>query len=228
MDLDLHHRFPRGLIQVAGVRDEAEARMLLAEDVDLLGLPLHLPVNEPDLDTSAAGRLSRKFPGRCCLITYLAEAGDLARAADELAVDWLQLHGEIEAPAIAALRAARPRLLLIKSLVIGREPIEVLLRKARKWAPHVEAFLTDTFDPESGAEGATGKCHDWEASRRLRASLHRPLLLAGGLGPDNVASALRAVRPAGADSHTGLEDASGAKDRAKVRRFVKEVRTHFS
>ncbi len=228
MDLDFHSCFPRGLIQVAGVRNEEEARMLVEEDVDLLGLPLHLPVHEPDLKEEEAADLSRRFPGRCCLITYHTEAAELVRAADDLAIGWIQLHGEVPPAEVAILRQARPRLRLIKSLVVGREAPSELRQRARQWEPHVDAFITDTFEASSGAEGATGKCHDWTISRFLRESLHRPLLLAGGLNPDNILLALRTVRPAGADSHTGLEDVAGTKVRANVRDFVQSIRSHFS
>jgi len=91
-------------------------------------------------------------------------------------------------------------------------------------SPLVDAFITDTFDPATGASGATGRTHDWNISRRLVEISRRPVLLAGGLAPDNVAEAIRRVRPAGVDSHTGVEDSAGRKDRDKVSRFVAEAR----
>ncbi|MGH7810735.1 MAG: hypothetical protein ACREP5_10705 [Candidatus Binatia bacterium] len=53
-------------------------------------------------------------------------------------------------------------------------------------SPFVDAFITDTFDPESGASGTTGKTHDWRVSRRLVELTNRPVILAGGLTPKNV------------------------------------------
>ncbi|MFW5837260.1 MAG: phosphoribosylanthranilate isomerase, partial [Desulfovibrionaceae bacterium] len=90
------------------------------------------------------------------------------------------------------------------------------------------AFITDTFDPATGASGATGLTHDWSVSRRLVELSPRPVILAGGLGPDNVAAAVRAVRPAGVDAHTGLEDASGAKVYEKMRDFADQARQAWS
>src|SRR5438034_3926177 len=88
--------------------------------------------------------------------------------------------------------------------------------------------ITDTYTPATGAKGATGMVHDWDVSAELVRLSPRPLMLAGGLGPDNVAEAIERVRPAAVDAHTNLEDASGRKDRLKVRRFVAEARRAFA
>ena len=88
--------------------------------------------------------------------------------------------------------------------------------------------LTDTYAPETGAAGATGRTHDWAVSRRLVELSPRPVILAGGLTPANVRQAIAAVRAAAVDVHTGVEDASGRKDRAKVREFVAEARAAFA
>lgn len=228
LDLDFANRFPRGLIQVAGVRDHEEAEMLLSEGVDVLGIPLHLPVHQPDMSEREAARMAEDFPGRCCCITYLNTASALLAAGDRLPMPFFQIHGPIARSELAAFRKARSDLFLIKSLVLGQQPLDELLSTAHRLAPMVDAFLTDTFDPQTGAEGATGRVHDWNHSRRLAQELPKPLLLAGGLNPSNVAAALQAVQPAGVDSHTGLENPDGSKNADRVRRFVQIARGHFS
>lgn len=139
----------------------------------------------------------------------------------------MQLHGPA-APALGeALKRRRPDWLLIRSLVIRGEDIAGLEAEARAWAPFADYFLTDTFDPATGASGATGKTHDWELSRRLAEGVARPLILAGGLRPGNVGEAIRRVRPAGVDAHTGVENPRGRKDPELLRRFVREAREAF-
>jgi len=86
----------------------------------------------------------------------------------------------------------------------------------------------NTFDPVTGASGATGRVHDWEISRRLVASSARPLILAGGLNAGNVRQAIRTVRPAGVDVHTGIEGDDGRKRYDLTRRFVEEAQVGFS
>jgi len=129
---------------------------------------------------------------------------------------------------VRRLRAAAPGLFVIKSLVVGSADEAGLLAMARDHAPFIDAFLTDTFDPATGAAGATGKTHDWTVSARLARALPRPLILAGGLNPGNVEAAVLAVRPAGVDAHTGLENAAGDKSPELARAFVAAARRGFA
>ncbi len=216
-------------IQVAGVRDCAEAEMLLAEGVQWLGFPLRLAYHAPDLTEAAAARVIRALPAAAVpvLITYLISADEVAEFADDLGVRAVQLHGEIPAAEFARLRRLRPELFLIKSLVVRGHDPEPLLAAAAAFVPDADAFLTDTFDLVTGACGATGRTHDWPVSRRLAECLPKPLILAGGLTPENVAAAVAAVQPAGIDTHTGVEDPAGAKFPALVRAFVAAARAAF-
>lgn len=219
------------LIQAAGARNAEEALMLARCGVTHVGLPLRLPVHRPDVTDAEARDIVAALAGsgaEAVLITYLADADEALALCRHLGVQGLQLHGNMPLAHVARLRACAPRLLLIKSLVVGSAPEADILAQAQAHAPLVDAFLTDTFDPESGASGATGKAHDWAVSARLARALPRPLILAGGLTPDNVAEAIRAVRPDGVDAHTGLEDTQGRKDEALVRRFVAQARAAFA
>jgi phosphoribosylanthranilate isomerase len=110
---------------------------------------------------------------------------------------------------------------------VGLHPIEKLLELVTHTTLYVDAYITDTFDPPTGASGATGKNHDWRVSRQLVRQSPRPVILAGGLNPGNVRDAILAVRPAGVDAHTGLEDVSGRKSEERVRKFVSEAQEAF-
>ena len=87
----------------------------------------------------------------------------------------------------------------------------------------MDGLLTDTYAPETGASGPPVS-HDWAVSRGLVELSPKPVILAGGLTPANVRQAIVEVRPAGVDVHTGVEAASGRKDRDKVLAFVAEAR----
>jgi len=222
------------MIQAAGIRNLEEGRMLAACGVTHVGLPLRLDFHAPVVSEDQARDIVAGLAGLCATvcITYQADAAGTLALCRFLGVSGVQLHGPVPLAELRALRQAAPELFVIKSLVIGRAggrgSEAELLEDARAAAPHVDAFLTDTFDPATGASGATGKAHDWSISRRLAEALPKPLILAGGLNPDNVAAAIAAVRPAGVDAHTGLEDAAGAKDEGKVRRFVAEARAAWA
>lgn len=219
-----------GIVQIAGVIDRREAEMLVAAGVDWLGFPFRLALHREDLPEPEAARIVRLLPSphEAVLITYLDRAADIATLCRDLGVRKVQLHGPIDPAELAALRALDSGLFVLKSLVVrpgGGDELEV---DAAVYRPWVDAFLTDTFDPATGATGATGKTHDWAVSRRLVEIAERPVILAGGLHPGNVAAAIHAVRPAGVDAHTGVEGAAGRKDPALVRAFVENAREAFS
>lgn len=217
-------------IQVAGVADADEAAMLLDCGVRYLGFPLRLPVNREDLTEDEAGHIIRSLrpPARGVLITYLERAPAIADFCRALGARMVQVHGDIDPRELAGLRELDPGLTIIKSLVVGLHAVAVLERIAVELAPLVDAFLTDTYAPHTGAAGATGRTHDWAVSRRLVELSPRPVILAGGLTPENVRRAILTVRPAGVDVHTGVEDASGRKDRSKVLAFVAEANAGFA
>jgi phosphoribosylanthranilate isomerase len=219
-----------GFIQIAGIIDAAEARLLLDCGVPYLGFPLRLAVHREDLSEAEAAAIIRSLPGsaRGVLITYLDRAAELADLCGRLGVAVVQVHGDIAPAELARLRELAPGLEVIKSLVVGLHDPDALEALVAQLSPWVDAFITDTWDPATGASGATGRTHDWSVSRRLVACSPRPVILAGGLTAENVAEAIRFVRPAGVDSHTGVEDATGRKDRDKVARFVAAARAAWA
>lgn len=218
------------LIQVAGVIDAPEADMLVREGVKFLGFPLRLTVNKEDLTEAEAAALVRSFPSgvRGVLITYLDKAADVLEFCRDLGVRTVQLHGAIDAAELAEIKRRNPGLEVFKSLVIRAGNEDALRRLVAETSPFVDAYITDTFNPATGQEGATGLTHDWAISRRLVELSPRPVILAGGLHPGNVADAIRAVRPAGVDSHTGLEGPDGRKDLSKVRAFLANALAAFA
>lgn len=213
-------------IHVAGIIDAAEAGMLIDCGVRHLGFPLVLGYHREDLDADAAAAIVARYGDRATffLITYLDKAGAIADLCRRLGVGMVQLHADVSADEVARLRKARPGLKIIKSLVVRTENADVLADAVELFAPVVDAFITDTFDPETGASGATGRTHDWQVSRRLVELSPRPVILAGGLTPGNVQDAIRTVCPAGVDVHTGVEGPDGRKRRDLVEAFVAEAR----
>ena len=217
------------IIQIAGVRDRAEAELLIRSGAHWLGLPIGPGVRDQDLSVPAAARLIRSVSGRavCVCITYLDTAAAVSQLCRRLHVQHVQIHGPIDIEELRRLRRLVPDLFVLKSLIVRAGNGSELRRCLLELAPFVDAFITDTFDPDSGACGATGRVHDWQISRALVAAAPRPVILAGGLTPENVGAAIAAVRPAGVDAHTGVEDAAGAKDPERLRRFVAAARAAF-
>ncbi len=220
----------QGLIQVAGVIDQAEADLIIEEGADWLGFALRLPAKNEDLsEADAAAIIKRIQPEhKGVIITYLTDADEVKSFCAEMGVGAIQLHGDITPTELRRLRRIAPDLYLLKSLVVRKDNIGELSRIVTDAAEWVDMFITDTFNPSTGAKGATGLVHDWDISAELVRLSPRPLMLAGGLDPENVAAAIERVRPAAVDAHTGLENATRRKDRLKVRTFVEEARKAFT
>lgn len=220
----------KDMIQIAGVIDQKEADDLVDCGATLLGFPLRLPVNTEDL-TEAEAKSIIKGLGKgidAVLITYQNDAEEIARFCQEMGTTFIQLHGEISKCALEKLRKIAPELTIFKSLVTGKYSLEELLQSVKQLSPCVDAFITDSFDPKTGATGATGKLHDWSISRALVEASPKPVILAGGLTPENVYEAIITVKPAGVDTHTKVEAPDGRKDLAKVKKFISESKRAFA
>ena len=102
------------------------------------------------------------------------------------------------------------------------------LDTARRLSEVGDSLLLDTKHPDTGVVGATGHTHDWGISADIVNSLDITVVLAGGLGPENVRDAIAAVRPFGVDSETrtSQDEDRRRKDIAKVEEFISLARAH--
>jgi phosphoribosylanthranilate isomerase len=211
-------------IQIAGVSTLEEALAAANAGADALGFTVRLPTGlHDDLTEAKARGIIAGLPPfvASVAITYVdnpREAVDLCRY---LGVTALQLHGPFPTAELGLIRAGLPHLKLIRAVhVTGPEAIA----QARGLERHVDAIILDTYDSITGRHGATGLTHDWTISRQIVAQVRTPVILAGGLTPDNVGEAIRAVQPWGVDVHTGVEDGRGGRDLARMRAFIGAVR----
>ena len=121
------------------------------------------------------------------------------------------------------LRETLPGIAIVQVIhVTGPESIE----EAQSVAPDVHAILLDSGNQKLAVKelGGTGRTHDWTLSRAIRDSISVPMFLAGGLTADNVAQAIREVRPFGIDLCSGVRT-GGKLDRDKLQRFFAAVRS---
>jgi phosphoribosylanthranilate isomerase len=140
-----------GLVQVAGVADEAEAALLVESGVRYLGFPLRIPVNREDLTEAEAAAIIRRLrpPVYGVLIAYLARAEEIAGFAGALGARIVQLHGDIALDELVRLRGMAPGLTVIKSLAGGLTPANV--RRA------IEEVRPAGVDVHTGVEDESGR-----------------------------------------------------------------------
>jgi phosphoribosylanthranilate isomerase len=168
----------------------------------------------------AAQVIFRGFQGRRVGVFVDADEEALLSAAAAAGIHVVQLHGD-EPPEMAdRVRAAGYE---VWKAVRVRGPDDVSAAY-RRYGGHVDALLLDGYDP--AAAGGTGTRFDWMRIAALRGELpgETGLVAAGGLRPDNVAEAVRILRPHVVDVSSGVESAPGVKEPAAVRAFVRAVR----
>lgn len=211
-------------IKICGIRNPEEARWAIEAGADALGFLVGLDYPSADaLELDSALALAGAFAGtgvERVLVTHRVDAVWVAEALDGRGFDAVQLHGDFPLEAIGALRDGRPWLRIARVVhVTGEAAIERAARVAR---------VADIvhLDTRSGDRiGGTGLPHDWSISARIVAAVApRPVVLAGGLTPENVADAIARVRPWGVDVNTGVEDALGAKARNRIGTFIESAR----
>lgn len=207
-------------VQIAGVSTLAEALAAADAGAEALGFTVRLPTGIHDGLTEVKARaiISALPPFVSSVaITYVDTAREAIELCRYLGVSTLQLHGAFPAQELPALRARLPHLKIIRAVhVTGAEAIA----RARALDGQADAIILDTYDPATGRGGATGKTHDWHLSRAVVATVRTPVILAGGLNPENVAEAIRIVRPWGIDVHTGVEAPGGVRDFERIRQFI--------
>ena len=137
-------------------------------------------------------------------------ATEVAAALHDVPLDLLQFHGSEDADFCRVF--AKPYLKAVPMMDVA----DVAAYAA--WFPDATGFVLDSH--RAGGAGGTGQAFDWA---RAPQGLTRPLLIAGGLGPHNVARAIQAARPWAVDVSSGVESAPGIKDHAKMRSFIDEV-----
>ena len=194
-------------VKICGVKDENELEIAVNAGADAIGFLVgqRYPSQDFILPEKAA-RLAALLPPFVSpvLVTHLTDPGEILELIQKTGIFTIQLHGPSTPEQLGALRECLgPGAKLIMAIHIGTLPGEVSPAPA-PFGSLADAFLLDSFDPVTGKVGGTGKTHHWETSAQIVNALHRPVILAGGLNPDNVGEAVRTVRPYAVDANSAL------------------------
>ena len=210
------------LTQIYEVSTPEEARAISAIGVAHIGLLVGKGEFPRELQLREAAHVAAAIapPAKVSALFLTADVSLIEDWAVRLgpAIVHLGAAPELLSPDQAAIiKQKLPGRLLMRSIpVTGEESVAL----ARAYDGIADFLLLDSHRTSDRQIGALGVTHDWRISRRIVELVRVPAILAGGLGPDNVAEAIRAVRPAGVDSKTNTDrPGSHAKDIDRVRRF---------
>ena len=198
-------------VKICGITNVDDALHAVEAGVDALGFIFY--PDSPRYVAPAAARtiIERLPPFTTSVGVFVNEGRDgIKRVIKECGLSLLQLHGD-ESPA-DCLTLGRP---VIKAIRLrSRDDVVRMSEYA------VKGFVLDTY--VDGTWGGTGKTVDWGLARE--ATRHGPVILAGGLTPDNVGQAIAEVQPFGVDVSSGVEISPGTKDSQKMRQFIVAAR----
>ena len=193
-------------VKVCGITNLADARAAVEAGADALGFVFAPSPRRVD-PVTARGIMAALPPMIVGVGVFLNQAPNLvAGIRSYCGLDLVQFHGDEDRHQVAdwGRRA-------IKALAAGNG-------RDLDLEDYPGATLLLDADVPGGARGGTGQVCDWDTA--ARAARNRPVILAGGLNPDNVQAAVAAVRPFGVDASSGLEIEPGRKDHAKIAEFV--------
>lgn len=200
-------------IKICGITNLVDAQAAIDAGADALGF--NFCEKSPRYVTAAAasGITSRILPLAMRVGVFVNPSEDLVvQAIRECSLNGLQFHGE-ETPEFCTQFG----LITIKAFRIRDE------RSLEELAGYsTDAWLLDAYSPEE--RGGTGQVFNWDLAIKAQ-GLGKPIFLAGGLTPENVAEAVRKVRPFGVDISSGVESSPGKKDPEKIRAFISAVRS---
>ena len=211
-------------VKVCCIASIAEAEMALSAGADALGLVSAMPsgpgvIADADIDTIAEWIEHR---AASVLLTSQQTAAAIATQFDAFHPSVLQIVDELPRDARLTVQNRFPSVAIMPVVhVQGRESVE----DARRQSSDADAILLDSGNPTAAVKelGGTGRVHDWHVSREIRDAVGIPLFLAGGLRADNIADAVRTVRPFGVDVCSGVRT-DGRLDPAKLRAFIAGAR----
>ncbi|HJK57933.1 MAG TPA: phosphoribosylanthranilate isomerase [Methanocorpusculum sp.] len=152
-------------------------------------------------------------------VTHLTKPSDLIRIVELSRCTTLQIQDMVTPDDIAEVREALPYLRIMKAVHVMDESA---ITTAKYFSDTADAILLDTRTADR--IGGTGITHDWNISAKIVKECSCPVILAGGLTPENVTEAITRVRPYAVDVHTGVKK-NGVRDAERTRAFVANART---
>lgn len=209
-------------IKICGIKEEAHALAIAEAGANFIGL--HFATSPRQVTTSQAKKIVSALKSSRATIDVVGvfvntPASRVKRIADSCHLDWVQLHGdepwgycrELDLPIIKVIRVSRnykPEK-ICADLAYGTK----ILGKQK------HLFLIDSNAPEK--YGGTGQPFNWKLARPIAEQF--PVIIAGGLTPENVGEAIRIIAPWGVDVSSGVET-EGVKDITKIRQFIEIVK----
>lgn len=209
------------IVQIYEINNPKLAKEISEAGIDHIGVlvgngkyPREIPIKKAKEIFASVSNKSKKVA-----LTLSNNLEEIFEIVDKLKPDILHLgidENLLPLTKVKQIREKYPELKIMRAVaVMGKESVEL----AKSYEGLADFLLLDTYKSQLGA---TGQTHDWNVSKEIVDTVKIPIILAGGLGPDNVAEAIEKVKPAGVDSKTKTDKVgSDEKDIEKIKEFLK-------
>lgn len=202
-------------VKIEGLGDPATALEVVELGADAIGLVF---ADSPrQVTTERAAEIVKALPsGMATIGVFVNESVEAINAiVAQTRISYVQLHGDEQPGVVSQINAPCIKAFRIRDA----ESVAAIADWVAAAGENLFAVLLDAYDP--AARGGTGKQFNWDLAAGLVCD--RPIILAGGLNPENVREAVETVKPWGVDVASGVESSPGVKDMAKIAEFIKAV-----
>lgn len=210
-------------VKICGLKSKEDVITACYEGADAVGFIVGTTHETTDeIDIECAIELSKYVPTFITpvLVTHFTNPASVAALCIATRINTVQLQGDISPVEIIQLRNKLSGITIVKAIHVTELSA---IKLAKKYERVVDMILLDSRTPDR--LGGTGMPHDWSISAQIVREVDLPVMLAGGLDPQNVADAIRIVNPYGVDVNTGVKGENGSKSSQKVRAFIQNVKS---
>ncbi|MBT8147562.1 MAG: phosphoribosylanthranilate isomerase [Gammaproteobacteria bacterium] len=202
---------PRRRVKICGITRADDARLAAELGADAIGLNFH-PQSPRAIHSLQIADIVGKLPAFVTVVGLFVDPlrEDVEAVLNTGLIQCLQFHGNETVDFCSSFGVPFIKAVRVKGLAEARSYLKPFQGKC--------SVILDAY--VKGAVGGTGESFDWSVAGEIVRDGQNPIILAGGLRPENVAEAIKAVRPYGVDVSSGVEMAPGVKDPEKVKRFI--------
>lgn len=212
-------------VKICCISSIQEAQLAIKHGASALGLVGNMPSGPGIISDKLISEIAKSVPPPIAtfLLTSETSPQEIIRHYQKVQTSTIQIVDALDGSNYEALRNELPHVKLVQVIhVIDHNSV----KEAIEIAQHVDAILLDSGNPNRPVKelGGTGRTHNWELSRTIRASIDIPLFLAGGINKQNVKEAIETVQPFGIDLCSGVRT-QGKLDSQKLKEFFDEIRS---
>ena len=215
-------------IKICGISEEKHVDLLIKEGVDCIGVVVNVPKSPRNVDVKKSLSLKKLIPPSISFVcvTIPKSVSSVINLENSLQPDVLQLHSLEDESFFKEIKENIKSKLVLglpvdkdgNSKVIGKDPIE----SAKVLSKYCDALLVDSYSEKT--IGGSGITSDFEIAKKVKTAIKIPLILSGGLNPENISNAIKHVRPHAVDVSSGVESSPGIKDEQLIINFIKNAK----